>query len=352
VLDSKTVSSLGEASIDHAGLERALEIVRGAWQVVALTALLAGIVLLIGAVGSVELQQVAIQMLINLIIVVGLYVFIGNSGVLSFGHISFMSIGAYASALVTIPVITKSILLPDLPGFLARADLSSVPAALVAGGAAMVFAAVAGIPIVRLAGIPAAIATFSVLVIVQVVISNWTSLTRGEQTMTGVPLTTTIDNSLLWAIVAIGIAFAYKESKAAFRLRASREDELGARALGIRIGRERWIAFVISAFLVGVAGHLYGHMLGSFSPDDFYVDVTFTTLAMLIVGGRLSLAGAILGTLVISTVLEVGRRFENGIHAGPAFLKIPGGSSEVAFAVLTLAILIVRRDGIIGRRFD
>lgn len=352
MLNSKTISQVGEMSVLEASLERVRATLRDAWLVAVLTALVAGIVLAIGAYGSAEFQLIAVQMLINLIIVVGLYIFVGNSGVLSFGHISFMSIGAYASALVTIPIITKSILLPDLPGFLARANLSSFLAALVAGGTAMAFAAVAGIPIVRLAGIPAAIATFSVLVIVQVVISNWTSLTRGDQTMTGVPLTTTIDNSLAWAIIAIVIAYLYKESKAAFRLRASREDELGARALGIRIGRERWVAFVISAFLVGIAGHLYGHMLGSFSANDFYVDVTFTTLAMLIVGGRTSLAGAITGTVVISTVLELGRRLEAGIHAGSVPLKIPGGSREVAFAVLTLAILIARRDGITGRRFD
>jgi len=315
--------------------------------VLALTAGLVVICLLVQAYGSDDLKTTTITMLINLIMVVGLYTFIGNSGVLSFGHAGFMAIGAYASALLTIPIVTKSVLLPDLPPFLADAAFAPVPAALTAAAAAAVLAAVIGIPIVRLAGIQAAIATFSFLAIVQVVLSNWTELTRGQMTMTGIPLSIDVIAPMLWAVVAIGIAYAYKQSRSGFRLRATREDELSARSLGISVGRERFVALLVSAFLVGIAGYLYARLVGSFSPQNFYLEITFITLAMLIIGGRNSLAGAIVGPVAVSVLLELLRRGEDGSFIA----TIPNGSRDIVFGALTLAVLVLRPDGLMGRRF-
>jgi branched-chain amino acid transport system permease protein len=315
--------------------------------VLALTAGLVVICLLVEAYGSDELKTTTITMLINLVMVVGLYTFIGNSGVLSFGHASFMAIGAYASALLTIPIVTKSVLLPSLPSFLADASFAPVPAALIAAATAAVVAVAIGIPIVRLAGIQASIATFSFLAIVQVVLSNWTDLTRGQMTMTGIPLSIDVIGPMLWAVVAIGIAYAYKQSRSGFRLRATREDELSARSLGISVGRERFIALLVSAFLVGLSGYLYARLVGSFSPENFYLEVTFITLAMLIIGGRNSLAGAIVGPVAVSVLLELLRRSEDG----STFVTIPTGSRDIVFGALTLAVLVLRPDGLMGRRF-
>jgi branched-chain amino acid transport system permease protein len=316
--------------------------------VLALTAGLVVICLLVQAYGSDELKVTTITMLINLIMVVGLYTFIGNSGVLSFGHAGFMAVGAYASALLTIPIVTKSVLLPSLPPFLADASLAPVPAALTAAAVAAVVAVAIGIPIVRLAGIQASIATFSFLAIVQVVLSNWTDLTRGQMTMTGIPLSIDVIGSLLWAVVAIGIAYAYRQSRSGFRLRATREDELSARSLGISVGRERFVALLVSAFLVGLSGYLYARLVGSFSPENFYLEVTFVTLAMLIIGGRNSLAGAIVGPVAVSILLELLRRGEDGSY----FVTIPTGSRDIVFGALTLAVLVLRPDGLMGRRFS
>jgi branched-chain amino acid transport system permease protein len=316
--------------------------------VAALTAGLVVICLLVESYGSDELKTTTITMLINLVMVVGLYTFIGNSGVLSFGHAGFMAVGAYASALLTIPVVTKSVLLPSLPPFLADAAFAPVPAALTAAAVAAVVAVAIGIPIVRLAGIQASIATFSFLAIVQVVLSNWTELTRGQMTMTGVPLSIDVIGPMLWAVVAIAIAFAYRQSRSGFRLRATREDELSARSLGISVGRERFVALLVSAFLVGLSGYLYARLVGSFSPENFYLEVTFITLAMLIIGGRNSLAGAIVGPVAVSVLLELLRRSEDG----STLLTIPSGSRDVVFGALTLAVLVFRPEGLMGRRFS
>ena len=82
---------------------------------------------------SLVFQREVTQMLVNVVLVVGLYTFAGNSGILSFGHMSFMAIGAYATALVTIPEIQKAFLLPDLPNWLAGVELPTLVAAIVVG---------------------------------------------------------------------------------------------------------------------------------------------------------------------------------------------------------------------------
>src|SRR5437588_11580091 len=112
------------------------------------------------------LQRDTVDMLINLVLVVGLYMFVGNSGVLSFGHVAFMSLGAYISALLSIPVVTKGVLLPKLPMWLGSTELSLVPTILITAGIVVVFAAVVGFPLMRLSGLAAALATFAVLLVV------------------------------------------------------------------------------------------------------------------------------------------------------------------------------------------
>ena len=73
------------------------------------------------------LQRRATQALINLVAVVGLYVFVGNSGVLSFGNVAFMAVGAYVSALLTMKAAAKSVFLPDLPAFIAAGRMAGLP---------------------------------------------------------------------------------------------------------------------------------------------------------------------------------------------------------------------------------
>ncbi len=293
-------------------------------------------------------RRVVVVALINLVAVVGLYTFVGNSGVLSFGHMSFMAIGAYASALLTIPVLIKHSLLSSSPHFLKEAHVPTLPALLIAAGAAALFALVVALPLMRLNGLAAGIATFAVLIIVNVVAANWDSVTRGRQTMLGVPLDTTLSETLLWGCIAIVGAYIFQESSIGLRLRASREDEIAARALGVGVFWERTIAWVVSAFIVGVAGALYGHLYGSFSPDAFYLTLTFLTMVMLVVGGINCLSGAVIGCIVISFVSEVLRRVEEGIHVTSFDVKAPEGFQQIGLAVFLILILIYRPSGITG----
>ena len=296
----------------------------------------------VAAVNQDVMTRIGINMLINLILVVGLYLFVGNSGVLSFGHISFMAVGAYTSAIVSIPAPMKHFLLPQLPGFLEHAHTGPTGAALVAAAVAAVIGFGLSIPLMRLAGLLAAIATLAVLEITQVVASNWDAVTRGTGGMFAVPTDSSLLGCLAWAAIAIVVTFAYQSSGSGLRLRASRESDTAAAAVGINITRDRVIAFTLSAAIVGVGGSLYAHFLGAFSPANFYFDPTFLTLAMLIVGGIGSLLGAVAGTIAVTIISEGFLRIEQSTGWS--------GLREVALAVVLLVILALRPRGLTGGR--
>jgi branched-chain amino acid transport system permease protein len=187
--------------------------------------------------------------------------------------------------------------------------------------------------------------------IVHTVANNWEQVTRGRLTMFGLPSNAgTIPATLVCALIAMAAAYAFQESRFGLRLRASREDEVAAKAIGINVARERRIAFVLSAVFVGAGGFLFGEFIGSFNPDVFFIGITFLTIAMLVVGGMNSLAGAVIGTVVITAVAETLRRVEEGISVGS--LDIPGrpGLREAGLAGVMLLILIFRPSGITGGR--
>jgi branched-chain amino acid transport system permease protein len=299
---------------------------------------------------SIGFDNFVLTVLINLTVVVGLYVFIGNSGIVSFGQISFMAIGAYAAALVTIPLTQKDFLLPNLPRFIASAHMATIPSLLLGGALAAVIGAIIAIPLMRMNGIAASIATLAVLVITWVVLGQWDALTGGKTALVGVPVTTTVNGALVWTVLAICGAWMFQRSRIGLRLRASREDIVAAHGVGIGVVRERIVGFTLSAFIVGVGGGLYGHRLGAFSPDDFYFHLTFFTIAMLVVGGINSLSGAVLGTLVVSTIQEVLGRLENGEGVGPLHLSLRDGVTDAVLAALVLVILIFRPEGVTGGR--
>jgi branched-chain amino acid transport system permease protein len=331
--------------------ERGRWMVAETWPLVALSLSLAVAVLLITTVGTEQTVLAATIMLIDIILVVGLYVFAGNSGVLSFGQISFMAIGAYTSALLTIPPSLKSILLLDLPPTIIQFEVGTIPATILSGLVAATIALLISVPLMRLSGIAASLATFAWLVIVHVILSNWDSVTRGTNAMTGVPTDTSIGATLVWSIATMAAAYAFQRSRYGLRLRASREDLIAAQAIGISVQVERMMAFTISGFLMGVGGALWAHLLGSFNPDAFYLNLAFLTIAMLVVGGINSLAGAVFGTVIVTLITQILSQVELGNLPPLSALAHPG-LTQVGLALLMLAILIFRSEGITrGREF-
>ncbi len=301
---------------------------------------------------STEFSTSMTEMLIRVVIVVGLAVFIGNSGVISFGHIAFCCIGAYAAAWLNAEPTFKQIMLSGLPDLLQKGQFGFIPSLLAGGALAALFAFLVGVAVMRLSGIAASIATFATLIVVNNVYSNWDSVTGGVSSIIGIPTVVGPWTACAVALCALVVAHLFHGSRTGLMLRATRDDEVAARAAGISIVRVRLVAFVISAAIVGIAGALYAHFLGILTTDVFYLDLAFITLAMLVIGGVAHPGGAIAGVLFVSFVIENLRGLERGVSFGDSVVKLPNGIQEIGLGLILALILIFSPRGIasqIGR---
>jgi branched-chain amino acid transport system permease protein len=315
--------------------------------------ILAAVILGVAAVGAVSgavIQRVATDMLIKIVVVIGLSIFTGNSGILSFGHVSFAAIGAYGSAWFTLPLTMKKIFLPKLPYFILTTHVTMPTGAVIGMAFASIFAAIVGVVIMRLSGIAASIATLAWLAIVNNVLANADSLTRGTSSLIGLPLVTNVGNAAVGALLSLAAAFIFKYSPYGLMLQASREDEVAAAAAGIAVRWLRLVAFVLSAAIVAMGGVLQGHFLGMLSVGQFYFEFTFLTLAMLVIGGMRSLSGAVIGTIVVSTLAEALRTLAAGFTIGWLTVPAAAGVREIGLAAIMLAVLLIRPNGIMGDR--
>jgi branched-chain amino acid transport system permease protein len=290
-----------------------------------------------------------INALVAVAIVVALYVFVGNSGVLSFGHISFVAVGAWAAGVLSVPEAEKPATMPYLFDFLSDRTLGNVPSLLVAAAVGGVFALVVGLPLMRLSGLAAGIATFAVLEITNNVLRYYERIGPGLNTFSSVPETTDLLQALVGAIVVIVAAFTYQRSRFGRQLRATREDPAAARAVGVSIYRQRLGAFALSGALAGLAGGLYVHFL-PINVDTVSLDLTFITLAMLVIGGATSLWGAVVGALAVSALDSVLANAENGLDLLGRTVEVPAGTRIVVVSALMGLVLILRPSGLTGGR--
>ena len=281
-------------------------------------------------------------------IVVSLYVFMGNSGVISFGHVSFVAVGAYFAGLLTVDPQTKAFTMPDLLPVLLHSHIGVLPSLALSAAVGGAYALLVGLPLMRLSGLPAGIATFAVLGITYNVLYYWQKVGPTAQTLSDIPETGRWTIAV-GAIVSVVVAYAYQRSRFGRQLRATREDPAAARASGISIYRHRLLAFTVSGALAGLAGGLYVHELGIITPDLFYLDLTFVTLAMLVFGGMESLWGAVLGALSISALNSFLGDAENTVHVGFR-LTLPNGTRLVTIGAVMALVLILRPSGLTGGR--
>jgi len=280
-------------------------------------------------------------------IVVAIYVFVGNSGVLSFGHIGFFLVGAYAAGELSIPQDTKASNLPGVFSVIRDHSVGNAWSLVVAAAIGGLYALLVGIPLMRLSGLAAGIATFAVLEITQNIVGNWTKIGPGPSTLSSVPGTTDLWQATIGAIAVACVAFGYQLSPLGRKLRATREDPFAAQAAGIDVHRQRLSAFMVSGSLCGFAGGLYVHFQGGINVQEIYLDFTFLTLAMLVVGGIGSLWGAVVGALVISGLDSFLSDAEQG---AVSWLHVGAGTSFVSVAAFMAAVLVFLPRGLTGGR--
>jgi branched-chain amino acid transport system permease protein len=303
----------------------------------------------LGATFSRSSEIYFINALVMVSVVVALYVFVGNSGVLSFGHISFFAVGVWAAGVLSIPEQEKPATMPYLFDFLSSTTVGNVPSLLIAAAVGGVFAFLVGLPLMRLSGLAAGIATFAVLGITNNILRYYEKIGPGLNTFSSVPETTDLLQASVGALLVIVAAFAYQRSRLGRQLRATREDPAAARAVGVSIYRQRLAAFALSGFLAGFAGGLYVHFL-PINADAVYLDLTFITLAMLVIGGSTSLWGAVVGALAVSGLDSVLANAENGIEVLGRTVDVPTGTRIVVVSALMALVLILRPSGLTGGR--
>lgn len=297
-----------------------------------------------------SVQTTLTEMFVRMVVVVGLYTFVGNSGVVSFGHIGFMCIGAYAAAWATAQPAWKQIMLTGLPDFLQQNQYPLAVAILMAAVLPAIVAFFLGAAIMRLSGMAASIATFAFLMIVNSVYSNWDSVTAGVSSIIGIRKVVGPWTAFAFAAGAILVSWAFQRSRFGLMLRASRDDEVAAKASAVKIVRVRIIALTLSAAIVGIGGGLYVQFLGIVTVDIFFLQLTFITIAMLVVGGMFSLTGAVAGVVVVTAIVEVLRVGEGGVTIGGAAVSLPPGTQEIGLGVLMAIILIFRPMGLTRSR--
>jgi branched-chain amino acid transport system permease protein len=297
-------------------------------------------------------------MFIDIILVVSLQLFMGNSGLSSFGHIAFMLIGAYGSIWFTLTPREKSRTLPDMPESwpIYDAHFPFIPAIIAGALIATMFGALIGIALVRLRGASFTIATFALLVIVHSVAIQWEQVTRGARTVIGIEKYTGLWMAVVWALIVVVLALLFKETALGLKLRATREDEDAAASIGINAPLVRWIAWTVSVFFSALAGGLWAHFITTFSPNAFYLNRTFLIVAMLIIGGTGSVSGAVVGAVTVALTSEALRRTENWANIQRATETTIGnlipfqlvGFTEIVLGIAIILVLILRPSGITG----
>ena len=304
-------------------------------------------------------QQLVVLVLIYAMVAVALAVTSGFTGVFSLGQIGFFAIGAYVSAVMSIPPMWKDeITLPGLPPFLATMDVSALhPQAallmvcIVAGVVAAMVAAIVGAPLMRLSGHYVAVATMGFLIIVYTIVVNWDRVTAGSRGLSQIPNYTTAVTAYLWCAFTVYAAWRMRNSPYGRAMVASRENLLAARGIGVNVLRTRLLAFVWGAFFTGVAGALLGHQVGTIAPSQFYFQTTFVVVTMVVLGGMGSISGAVLGAAIMTILPEYMRDLDNngisigGLDTGPLY-----GLSQIILSIGFILVMIFRPSGLLGDR--
>ncbi len=268
-------------------------------------------------------QFVLIMIGINIILSASLNLVNGYMGEFSVGHAGFMSLGAYASAVLTVK------LLPDLPD--AFFFLPVIVGGLVAALAGFLLALLS----FKTRGDYLAIITLAFLMIVKSALEN-IPYVGGPRGMLGIPKLTTMAWAFFWVVVTIWVLRNLLYSKFGRAIAAIREDEIAANSMGVRVREAKILAFSVSAFFAGVAGALLAHLLVFINPSSFDILKSTEMLVMVYLGGIGSLAGSILGA-VIYTLLS-------------NWLQDFGTWRMVIMPLILVLLMLFRPKGIMGFR--
>jgi branched-chain amino acid transport system permease protein len=247
-------------------------------------------------------MRIFIMIGIYAILGLGLNILTGYTGQVSLGHAGFFAIGAYTSALLML-----------------KADANFLMAMLSGAALSALCGLLLGLPTLRLKGTYLSIVTLGFGEIVKMVLMNWDSVTNGTLGLKNIPKPTffgikfTLANHglyylmlLIVVLVTIACVMIIK-SKTGRAMMAIKEDEMAATMMGIRTTRYKVLAFVVSAFITGIAGAYYASLIGFIDPNSFTFDVSTLIISVVILGGMGTMRGMFVGSAILISFPEVSR---------------------------------------------
>ena len=259
----------------------------------------------------------------TIIMVASLNLVVGFMGEFSMGHAGFVSVGAYAAAIVSGLLTGKG--LPELGLFLI---------AILAGGlSAGLMGVLVGIPALRLRGDYLAIVTMAFAEIIRVCFCNF-SITGGGKTMSGILKLSTFPRAFWTMVVCVTVMFLFVRSKFGRTIRAIREDYIAASAAGINVTYYKVLTFAVSAFFAGIGGGIYAHYMTAMIPTNFNFAYSAELLSEVIIGGTGSLTGSVIGAAFLSILPEAMREFAT--------------YRMLAYSVVLVLVMLFRPGGIFG----
>lgn len=274
----------------------------------------------------------------------------GFTGLFSLGHAGFMAVGAYATAILTMPPVVKqqNFFLTPIMSPLDKMNLPFVFALLVGGLLAAFIAFLIGAPALRLKGDYLAIATLGFSEIIRIIFTNTQSITNGALGLKSIPNTTNLWWSYGTAVFTIFVIALLINSSYGKAFKAIREDEIAAESMGINLFKHKVLSFVIGAFFAGIGGGLLGSLMGTIDPLMFRFSFTFNILLIIVLGGMGSMTGTVISAFIISSAGEFLRFLDQTINLG--FVVIPGvsGLRMVVFSMLLMAVVLFFRNGLMG----
>lgn len=231
--------------------------------------------------------------LLNMVLAFSQYIVL-RAGVFSLGSAAFAAVGAYAAAILA----TRHGVPPAL----------CMVIALVAGG---LFGAIVAVPLARLRGVFQALATLALVQIVLSLALNWTSLTDGALGINSIPKAVHITEAAIAVVVVAYFLHVIGMSGIGRGFDIIREDETVAVSLGYDVRKHHMIAFVLSGAIAGLGGAMHAFSSYSITPNEFGFHMVVMLLAMVVLGGRVSIFGPIVGALILTGLPELLRGFQD-----------------------------------------
>lgn len=265
-------------------------------------------------------QSLFDHILVNVLFAASQYVVL-RAGVFSLGSAGFAALGAYCTALLT----TKLGWNPWL----------SAVAGMLLGTFASVLLA---LPLSRLRGVFQAVATLAFVQIVMSVTQNWVSVTNGPMGVNSIPHAA--GTLSLFCIMVVVVTFLVMMGRYSFgrALDVIREDETVAVSLGISVPYYHRIAFILSGALAGLSGSLHALSSYSITPQDYGFGLLVAALAMVVLGGRTTVWGAVVGAVVLTSLPEIFRVFADyravvqGVLLMLVIVYLPRGLADTVIA--------------------